>query len=66
MSEMKRNAELLEMVDGLQKEIVKLESWLDMCDTIKSNQASEIEGLNAEIELQHFKILDLKKLAYGS
>jgi capsule polysaccharide export protein KpsE/RkpR len=66
MSEMKRNAELLEMVDGLQKEIVKLESWLDMCDIIKSNQASEIEGLNAEIELQHFKILDLKKLAYGS
>lgn len=66
MSEMKRNAELLEIVDGLQKEIVKLEGQLEMCDATVSNQASEIEGLNAEIEQQHFKILDLKKLAYGS
>ena len=66
MSEMKRNAELLGIVDGLQKEIVRLESQLEMCDANCSNQASEIEGLNAEIEQQHFKILDLKKLAYGS
>ena len=49
MSEMKRNAELLEMVDGLQKEIVKLESHLEMCEDIRSLQAAELEYAEAVI-----------------
>ena len=49
MSEMKRNAELLEMVDGLQKEIVKLESQLEMCDDIRSLQGAELEDADALI-----------------
>jgi hypothetical protein len=51
MSEMKRNAELLEMVDGLQKEIVKLESHLEMCEDIRSLQGAELEDAEAVIAI---------------
>ncbi len=49
MSEMKRNVELLEMVDGLQKEIVRLESHLEMCEDIRSYQGKELEDAEAVI-----------------
>lgn len=49
MSEMKRNAELLELVDYLQKEVAKLESQAEMASDVISLQSQELQDCEATL-----------------